>query len=73
MGIIKKIYHLLRNEYRACNLCCFSPHTKLIIDGYPPDCIIENGYETDMSGKIILECPACKGTGIIWDNKKWIY
>ncbi len=59
---------MLKNQYRACQICNTTPHKRLVIDGYPPNCRMEDGFYSDSAGKISIPCPACKGTGLIWGN-----
>lgn len=66
MGIIKKIINLIKGKYRGCGLCYGFENHFLKAPGFQPFTSYEGIY-TDSQGNIRVPCPACKGTGIIWE------
>lgn len=63
MGIIKNIINMIRSNYHLCKLC--NEENRVVCSGYIPYKMYENIF-SDATGNILLKCPACKGTGIIW-------
>lgn len=59
-------YFVIRNKYRLCKMCKGNRQIGVAFKEY--NARIERSFYSNSEGMVTIKCPACGGSGVIWDD-----